>query len=92
MARIKKLTPAILKRMVLKERRKMLEVLETGEESVEKAATKTEEVPADDLADSIEQDINWIKALKIKENKLRKRLSRISEAKKKLRNRVIKKL
>tara|TARA_Y100000310_G_scaffold274195_1_gene290035 strand:- start:1011 stop:1289 length:279 start_codon:yes stop_codon:yes gene_type:complete len=92
MARNKKLTPALLRRLVLQEKKKMMEVLETGEEDSEKAAAKTEEVPADDLADSIEQDIDWMKALKIKESKLKKRLKRIFEAKKRLRSRIVKKL
>tara|TARA_Y100000310_G_C20183780_1_gene579392 strand:- start:102 stop:380 length:279 start_codon:yes stop_codon:yes gene_type:complete len=92
MAGIKKLTPTLLRRMVLSERRKMLEVLKTSEESLEKVAAKTEEVPADELADSIEQEIDWLKALKIKENKLRKRLVRVSEVKKRLKKRVIRKL
>ena len=92
MARRKKLTPALLRRLVLQEKKKMMEVLETGEEDSEKAAAKTEEVPADDLADSIDQDIDWMKALKIKENKLKKRLKRIIEAKKKIRGRIIRKL
>jgi len=92
MAGIKKLTPTLLRRMVLSERRKMLEALKTSEESLEKVAAKTEEVPADELADSIEQEIDWLKALKIKENKLRKRLVRVSEVKKRLKKRVIRKL
>ena len=89
--RIRRLTPALLKRMVVVEKKRMLENL--GDEvPVEKAAKETEEVEADDLADSIEQDIDWMKALKIKENKLKKRLRRIAEAKKKLRGRIIRKI
>tara|TARA_Y100000034_G_C6741911_1_gene329269 strand:+ start:154 stop:432 length:279 start_codon:yes stop_codon:yes gene_type:complete len=92
MARTKKLTPALLKRLVLQEKKKMMEVLETGEEDSEKAASKTDEVPADKLADSLEQDIDWMKALKIKESTTKKRLRRIFEAKKALRKRILKKL
>tara|TARA_B100001123_G_C15203913_1_gene984477 strand:+ start:967 stop:1245 length:279 start_codon:yes stop_codon:yes gene_type:complete len=86
----RRLTPALLRKIVLEEKRRMQEVLETGADDSEKV--KPEEVPADKQADSIEQDIDWMKALKIKESKLRKRLKRISEVKKKLRNRVIRKL
>ena len=92
MAKLRKLTPSMLKRLVLEEKRKMMEVLETGESDTEKAAKKSEEVSADDLADTIEQDIDWMKALKIKETTLKKRLKRISEVKKKLRGRIIRRL
>ena len=92
MSRVRKLTPSLLRRMVLQEKRRMHEVLEQGGGDSEKVADKTKEVPADDLADSIEQDIDWMKALKIKESKLKKRLKKIYEVKKKLRSRVIKKL
>jgi hypothetical protein len=92
MAKVKKLTPALLKKLVLRERRKMLESLELGEESVEKAAAKTDEVDADEMAGSIEQDVDWMKALKIKESRLRRSLKRVNEVKRKLRARVIKRL
>ena len=92
MAKIKRLTPALLRRMVLKERKKMMETLELGEENVEKAAGKTEEVDADDMAGSIEQDVDWMKALKIKEGRLKRRLKKINEVKKKLRARVLKRI
>ena len=92
MARVKKLTPSLLKKMVLRERSRMLETLELGEENVEKAAGKTEEVDADDMAGSIEQDVDWMKALKIKESRLRRDLRKINEVKKKLRARVLKRM
>ena len=89
--RIKRLTPGLLKRMVLEEKRRMLEDL-GPETPTEKAAKETDEVEPDELADSIEQDVDWMKALKIKENRLRKRLKKIIEAKKKIRGRIIRKL
>ena len=92
MAKVKKLTPSLLKKMVLRERSRMLETLELGEENVEKAAGKTEEVDAADIAGSIEQDVDWMKALKIKESRLRRDLRKINEVKKKLRARVIKRM
>tara|TARA_R110002060_G_scaffold25137_8_gene34291 strand:+ start:1585 stop:1866 length:282 start_codon:yes stop_codon:yes gene_type:complete len=92
MARVKKLTPSLLKKMVLRERSRMLETLELGEENVAKAAGKTEEVDADEMAGSIEQDVDWMKALKIKESRLRRDLRKINEVKKKLRARVLKRM
>ena len=91
MARAKRLTPNMLRRLVFEEKKRMLENF-GDEEPVEKAAKDTEEVDPDDLADSIEQDIDWMKALKIQEFKLRRKLRRVNEAKKRLRRRVIKRL
>ena len=91
MARAKRLTPNMLRRLVFEEKKRMLENF-GDEEPVEKAAKDTEEVDPDDLADSIEQDIDWMKALKIQEFKLRRKLRRVNEAKKCLRRRVIKRL
>ena len=91
MAKGKRLTPRMLRQLVFEEKKRMYENL-GDEESTEKAAKDTEEVEADDLADSIEQDIDWMKALKIKETKLRRQLRRVNEAKKKIRQRVLKTL
>ena len=98
--RAKKLTPNTLKRMIMDEARKLrLEVLETGKEDTEKAAKETDEVDADDLANTIEQDIDWMKALKIHEIRLakkitsqRKQLRQVQEAKNRLKSRLTKKL
>ncbi len=86
MAKKIKLTPALLKKIVLQEKRKILESLESGElEPVEKAdAADAEKVDADDLADSIEQDIDWMAALKIQESILKKRYAKVQKAKKRL--------
>ena len=93
MARIKKLTPAMLRRMVLQERRKLRETsdpIAAGIEDVEKVSA--DEVDADDYAGSLEKDIDYIKALKIHERKLKKQLKRIQEAKTKLKKRVVRKI
>ena len=90
MARVKKLTPRMLKRMVLQEKRRLRETLEQGEEDPTKV--DAEEADADEQADTLEKDIDYIKVLKIEERKLRKKLRRVNEAKKKLRRRVIRKL
>jgi hypothetical protein len=90
MARVKKLTPRMLKRMVLQEKRRLRETLEQGEEDPTKV--DAEEADADEQADTLEKDIDYIKVLKIEERKLQKKLRRVNEAKKKLRRRVIRKL
>lgn len=90
MAKHIKLTPALLRKLVLEEKRKITETLEQDEEAVEKV--KAEVVPADDLADSIEKDIDWIKALKIQESVLSRKMKKVREAKKRLKTRLHKKL
>ena len=98
--RVKKLTPSALKRMIMDEAKKLhLEVLETGEEDSEKVAKNAPEVDADEYADSIEQDIDWMKSLKIHEMRLakkivtqRSKLRKIKEAKTKIKSRLSKKI
>ena len=51
-----------------------------------------EEVDAGEEADSIAQDIDFMKALKIQERKLKAKMKRIQEAKKKVRSRVVRRL
>ena len=96
--RVKKLTTTSLKRMIMDEARKLrLEVLETGEEDTEKVAKKAPEVDADEYADSIEQDVDWMKALKIHEIRLasqikkqRNKLREVRQAKLRLKKRLTK--
>ena len=89
--RVKKVTPNILKRMIVQEARKLrMEVLETGKEDAEKV--HAEEVDADDLAGSIESDIDFIKALKIKEARLLRKLKEVKRTKLKVRNRLTKRI
>ncbi len=90
MARVKKLTPRMLKKMVLEEKARLRETLEQGEEDITKV--DAEEVDADEQAETLEKDIDYIKVLKIEERKLRRKLARVNEAKKKLRRRVLRKL
>ena len=59
-----------------------------GIEDPEKVSA--DEVDADEYADSLEKDLDHLKALKIQEKKLRRQLKKISEAKKVLVSRLIK--
>ncbi len=96
--RATKLTPAMLRKMVLQERRRLQRrrLRETSDpiaDGIEDPAyANAEEVDADDQADTLEKDIDYIKALKIEEKKLRRTLRRITEAKKKLRRRINRKI
>ena len=55
MAKHVRLTPTLLRKLVLQEKKKLQETLEAGEENVEDV--KPIEVDDDDLADSLEKDI-----------------------------------
>jgi len=92
MPRVRKLTPSKLRQMVLRERRRLFESdpIVQGIEDPEKVSA--DEVDADGLADTLEKDIDHLKALKIHEKKIVKKLRRIQEAKKRLKRRLLKKL
>lgn len=80
---VTKLTSALLKRIVREEASKF-----GGEEDTEKRAKDTVETDADEYADALEKHLDYVKALKIEENRIIKRLSKIRET----RQRVLKKI
>jgi hypothetical protein len=82
MKRIKKLTLNELKKMVLKEKAKMSSFGDG--QKTEKVAKKTPEVDADEYADSLEHKIDYLKVLKIKENKMRSALSNLRQKRQKI--------
>ena len=92
--RVRKLTTTSLKKMIKEEAKNLrLETsdpIAAGIEDPEKI--DAEEVDADDLAGSLEKDIDYIKALKIHERKLVRRLKRIKEAKVFLSKRITKRI
>ena len=90
MAKQIKLTPALLKKLVMEEKRKIQESLEQGEEEVEKV--DADEVDADEYADSIEKDLDFIKVLKIQERILNRKMKKVQEAKDRIKSRLQKTL
>ena len=90
MAKHVRLTPTLLRKLVLQEKKKLQETLEAGEENVEDV--KPIEVDADDLADSLEKDIDWVKALDIQETMLKKKIRKVSEARMRLKKSITKKI
>lgn len=90
MAKQIKLTPALLKKLVMEEKRKIQESLEQGEEEVEKV--DADEVDADEYADSIEKDLDFIKVLKIQERILNRKMKKVQEAKDRIKSRLQKNL
>ena len=92
--RVRKLTPSLLRKMVMEEKKRMMretsDPVAAGIEDPEKV--DAEEADADELADTLEKDIDHMKVLKIHERKLQRKLKRITEAKKKISNRVLRRL
>jgi hypothetical protein len=90
MRRSKKMTPRQLRMFVTSEARRLSETLEQGKDEAEDVTV--DEVDADALANTLEKDLDHMKALKIKEGRLKKNLVKIEEAKKVLRSRIMKRL
>ena len=93
MAKVKRLTPSMLRRMVIAERRRLYressDPIVAGIEDPEKVSA--EEVEAGEEAGTLEQDIDFIKALKIQERKLKRKLKRVQEARRRVGVRILKK-
>ena len=93
MSKIRKLTPSLLRKIVLEEKRRIIkesDPIESGIEDPEKVSA--EETDAGEEADSISKDIDFMKALKIQERKLKAKMKRIQEAKRIIRSRVTRRL
>jgi len=69
-----RLTSRLLKRIIEEEVSKF-----GAMDDVESRAKDTEETDADELADALEKKIDYAKALKVEESRLRRRLAKISE-------------
>lgn len=93
MAKRTKLTPNLLRKIVLEERERILresDPIEAGIDDV--AKVNAEEKDADEQQNTLAKDIDHMKALKIEEARLVRRFKKIREAKKRLKTRVIKQL
>ena len=90
--RVRRITPSFLKNIIMEEAAKLkTEAISGGElEPVEKV--DAEEVDASEYADSLEKDIDHLKALKINERKLIKTIRKLRERKEVLRKRIAKRI
>ena len=94
--RAKKLTPGMLRKMVLEEKTKLRRKLResdpivAGLDDVEKVTA--DEVEADEFAGTLEKELDHLKVLKVQERKVRSRLRKISEARRKVSKRIKRKL
>jgi len=82
----------MLRRLVLEEKARMMNESDPIEAGIDDPAkVDAEEVDAGDEADTIAKDIDIMAVLKIEETKLKKKLRKVNEVKKKLRGRIVKK-
>lgn len=81
------LTPNLLRKIIEEEVGKFGDM-----KDVEKEAGKTKETDADEQADSLDKHIDYMKALKIEESRLTKRLARVQEATKRAARALIRKI
>ncbi len=88
--RTKKITPTLLKKMIFEEAAKLRETLEQDKEDSTKV--DAEETGADDYANALEKDIDYLQALKIHESILKGKLGRVLKAQKVIKNRIKKKV
>ena len=90
--RINRLTPSMLRKMVLEEKAKIMretsDPIDAGVEDPDKV--EAEETEADELAGTLAKDLDHIKALKIEEARLKTRYRKIQEVKAALKKRVLK--
>lgn len=77
-----KLTSKLLKQIIEEEASKFGKMQQTDD-------VKAEETDADEYADSLEKHIDYVKALKIEETRLRQRLVRIQEARAKAKKKIL---
>ena len=68
--------------------KRLLKAIIEEEASKLESEAKADEVEADEYASALEKKIDYIKALKIEENRLRARLRRITETKRKMQHRT----
>ena len=95
--RAKKLTPGMLRKMVLEEktrlrRRRLRESdpIAAGLDDPEKVTA--DEVEADEFAGTLEKELDHLKVLKVQERKVRSKLRKIAEARRKVSKRIKRKL
>ena len=90
MSRKKKLTPAVIRRLVREERAKLNETLELNLKHPSEAAKKTREVDATKYADTLSKCMNYYQMCKLKEARLVEELKKVQEAKRELKKRLLK--
>ena len=81
--RVRKITPEILKKIIVQEARK-LQMEAAQEDADHPSDVDAKETDADEFADSLEHKVDYMKALDIHEQRLRAKLAKVQEAKRKV--------
>jgi len=81
---VKKLTSSLLKKIIEEEVAKFGDM-----EDPESRAKDTEETDADEYADALEKHIDYVKALKVEESRVMRRLHKIREAKRRTLKKIV---
>tara|TARA_B100000214_G_C23871936_1_gene583056 strand:- start:263 stop:550 length:288 start_codon:yes stop_codon:yes gene_type:complete len=95
MSDIKKLTPELLKRIVVEERNKLKEEISQAKKRAAKAkreGANPREVDADEYASTLEKHVDYAKKLGIHEQKLLRKLSKVVKTRAALKQKIIKEL
>jgi len=80
---VRKITPEILKKIIVQEARKLQ--MEAAQEDAEHPSeVDAPETDASEYAGSVEHKIDYMKALDIHESRLRAKLAKVQEAKRKI--------
>ncbi len=81
--RVRKITPEILKKIIVQEARK-LQMEAAQEDADHPSDVDADETDAGEYADSLAHKVDYMKALSIHEKRLRAKLAKIQEAKAKI--------
>ena len=85
--RVRKITPEILKQIIVQEARK-LQMEAAQEDADHPSDVDADETDASEYAGSVENKIDYMKALNIHEKRLRAKLAKVQEAKAKIARKV----
>lgn len=89
MSRQKRLTPAVIRKLVREERARLNETLEMKLKHPSEAPKRTREVDATKYADTLAQCMDYYQMCKLKESKLIEELKNLQEVKRELKKRLL---
>jgi len=89
MSKQKKLTPAVIRKLVREERARLNETLELGLKHPSEVSKRTREVDATKYADTLSQCMDYYQMCKLKESKLIEELKTLQEVKRELKKRLL---
>jgi len=88
----RRLTDAVLRRLIAEEKRRLVETLELQLKEPAQVAKRTKEIKADGFQNTLEDKIDHYKAMKIHEAELLKQYMKLREARARLKARLLKEI